>query len=271
MMLINGEERTQLDATDRGLQYGDGLFETLAVRDGAPEHWERHLRRMHDGAQRLGIPVPDPQLLAEEAARVCHDGGRGVLKIILTRGAGGRGYRSPVQPTPTRVLSLHPWPDYPADHAEQGVRLRLCRTALGLNPALAGIKHLNRLEQVLARSEWDDADIAEGLMLDSDGRLVCGTMSNLFLVRDGELYTPELTRCGVEGTTRARVLETAADHGIRCHITDLQLDALWGADEVFVCNSIIGVWPARQVEQHSYTCGPVTRRCIQWLSATDGS
>jgi len=271
MILVNGIESDRVAVGDRGLQYGDGLFETFAVRDGMPEQWDRHLRRLQLGAARLNIPMPDPQLLADEASRVCHNQTRAVLKLIVTRGEGGRGYRPAPDMAPTRILSLHPWPDYPAGHAAQGVRLRLCRTPLGLNPALAGIKHLNRLEQVLARSEWEDADIAEGLMLDSEGRLVCGTMSNLFLVRDGELYTPELTRCGVEGTTRARVLETAADHDIPCHIADLKLDALWDADEVFVCNSIIGVWPARQIEQHSYTCGPVTRRCIQWLSHTEGS
>ncbi len=271
MILVNGIEADRVAVGDRGLQYGDGLFETFAVRDGAPEYWDRHMQRLQKGAERLGIPMPEVELLAREAARICRGRTRAVLKLMLTRGEGGRGYRPPADAAPTRILSLHPWPDYPPTYCAEGIRLRLCRTPMGRNPALAGIKHLNRLEQVLARAEWDDPDIPEGLMLDTDGDVISGTMTNVFLVRRGGLYTPDLSHCGVEGTTRARLLELAARHGIPCEISALQLDSLWGADEVFVCNSVAGIWPVRRIEQHRYVPGTVTQRCITLLSQQDGS
>lgn len=180
-MLINGQDSTTLSAQDRGLLYGDGLFETIAIRNGAPLRWERHLQRLMLGCERLGIPCPDVTTLTLESLDLCKGHDRAVLKLIVTRGVGGRGYRAPAQLQPTRILARHPWPDYP-DHARDGVRVRLCDMRLAQQPALAGIKHLNRLEQVLARAEWNDEDIAEGLLFDREDHVIEATMSNLFLV-----------------------------------------------------------------------------------------
>lgn len=245
--LINGEPGGLLDPGDRGLAYGDGLFETLAVVEARAQHWDRHFARLLRGCERLGIPAPDPLCLAQEAASLCAGVPRGVLKLILTRGVGGRGYRPPPQPEPTRILSLHAWPDYPASHREQGVKVRLCSTPLALNRRLAGLKHLNRLEQILARAEWDDDDISEGLMLDTRGRLVEGTMSNLFLVRGSRLLTPDLSEAGVAGIMRELVLEAAAELDIELGVEALRLADLAAADEAFLCNSVIGIWPIREV------------------------
>jgi 4-amino-4-deoxychorismate lyase len=258
-MLIDGKDSDQIAADDRGLLYGDGLFETFAVHSGEPQLWTQHMARLVRGCVRLGIEPPSVDLLQAEARALCAGSARAVLKIIVTRGSGGRGYRPPAPALPRRILSLHPWPDHPAHWPQQGVSVRLCDTPLGTNPRLAGLKHLNRLEQVLARAEWDDPDIAEGLMLDAAGGLVEGTMSNLFLVREGRLRTPALERCGVAGVMRARVLELAAQDGIACEVSDLGLADLQAADEVFVCNSIIGIWPVRRVQSMEFTPGPVTR------------
>lgn len=258
-MLIDGKDSDQIAADDRGLLYGDGLFETLAVHSGEPQLWTRHMARLARGCVRLGIEPPSVDLLQVEARALCAGSARAVLKIIVTRGSGGRGYRPPAPALPRRILSLHPWPDHPAHWSQQGVSVRLCDTPLGANPRLAGLKHLNRLEQVLARAEWDDPDIAEGLMLDAAGGLIEGTMSNLFLVRDGRLRTPALERCGVAGVMRARVLELAAQGGIASEVSELGLTDLQGADEVFVCNSVIGIWPVRRVQSMEFTPGPVTR------------
>ena len=178
---IDGVPAEALPATDRGLQYGDGLFETLALRAGRIVLLKQHLDRLQEGCERLGMAMPDRELLRRELSAAASDQSDAVLKLMLTRGSGGRGYRPPSEAKPRRILFLHPWPSYPAAWGEQGIRLHLCRTRLAHQPQLAGIKHLNRLEQVLARAEWDEADgFQEGLMLDLDGAVVEGTMSNVF-------------------------------------------------------------------------------------------
>lgn len=263
MQLINGCESECLPVADRGLHYGDGLFETLAVRSGRPCHWSRHMQRMAEGCRRLGIPFPGEALLETEALRVCRGRERAVLKIVVTRGPGGRGYRPPQPVRPTRVVSVHEYPVYPDAYFTEGVRVRTCTTRWSVNPALAGIKHLNRLEQVLARAEWDDEMVAEGLMLDSEDRLVSGTMSNVFLVCDGALQTPALHASGVAGTTRARVMEQATGLGVACKARPLRGEDLAAAQELFLCNSLIGIWPVRQIDGTAYAVGPVTRRFLE--------
>lgn len=269
VFLINGQVQDHIAAADRGLQYGDGLFETIAILDGKPQHWERHLRRLACGCDRLNIPYPGDDLLWQELRQVLIMQPRAVLKIVLTRGAGGRGYRPPAEIHPTRILSLHEWPDYPPSHRAQGVAVRLCRTPLGRNPALAGLKHLNRLEQVLARGEWSDPASAEGLMLDGEGLLIEGTMSNVFLGRGGELYTPDLGRCGVAGIMREVVLDACRDHGIPVAVRDIPVEELTVAEEIFLTNSLIGLWPVTCIAapiDRPLPIGPVTTRVCEILS-----
>lgn len=260
MILINGEQTEIVSVKDRGLHYGDGVFETLAVRDGVPELWRAHLRRLAQGCARLGIPAPDGGLLAHEAAQVCAGVLRGVLKIIVTRGGGGRGYGPPERAHPTRVVALYPWPEYPDAYISEGVALRVCATPLGCNPALAGLKHLNRLEQVLARGEWSGAEWAEGLMLDGAGHVIEGTMSNVFMVRDGALVTPDLSQCGVVGVMRELIVDVANGLGIGCNTGHISLDEFKNAQELFLCNSLIRIWPVRELEGARYGLGPVTQR-----------
>lgn len=260
-VLINGQPVDLIRADDRGLLYGDGIFTTLAVEQGHLQHVPAHIKRLQRDALRLAIPFPDAATLRAEAQALCAGSERAVLKIILTRGAGGRGYRPPEPARPSRILALHPWPDHPASHAEQGVAVRLCTTRLGHNPALAGIKHLNRLEQVLARAEWDDPAIAEGLLRDQAGQLTEGTMSNVFLVQDGRLLTPLLDRCGVAGIMRARVLALAGRLGLECAEQRLDLADIAKSEAMFLCNSLIGIWPVRRFEQQHFTVdNPVIRK-----------
>ncbi len=246
-MLVNGVPGASFDANDRGLHYGDGLFETIAVHGGAPALWDRHMQRLLLGCERLGIAPIDAAQLRRESLQLCEGVAEGVLKIIITRGSGGRGYRAPPSGAtqPTRLVALYAWPEYPPAFWVEGVAVRLCSTRLGSNPALAGIKHLNRLEQVLARSEWEDPAIPEGLMLDGEGHVIEGTMSNLFIVRNGRLLTPDLSRCGVAGVMRGCILDGVRDTGIPAEITQITLDDVKSSDEVFLCNSLIGVWPVK--------------------------
>lgn len=258
--LVNGANETTVSILDRGLLYGDGLFETLAVKNANPLDWEWHIERLESGCMALGIPHPAESILRSEAERLCHDQQRAVLKIIITRGPGSRGYLAPEQPSVTRILYLSPWPEYPPEMYRDGVNVRVCTRRLIPDNGLAGIKHLNRLPQVLARNEWRDPDIFEGLMFDTSENLVEATGSNIFLVESGMLRTPDLTRTGIPGVMRRRILALAKESGIQCQIGTESLQALKSADEVFLSNSITGIVPVRQVDSTEYNVGPVTRR-----------
>jgi 4-amino-4-deoxychorismate lyase len=258
-ILINGQQGSQLTVSDRGFQYGDGLFETVEVLNGRLIFIDRHLQRLVSGCEKLLLPVPDKQGLLSEALTLSQNTPHAVLKILLTRGSGGRGYKMPMPAQPTRVLSLHPFPDYPLIFQQLGVTVRWCQHRLGLNPALAGLKHLNRLEQILARAEWDDADIQEGLLLDLNGHLVEGTMSNVFFVKQNTLYTPDLSQAGVAGIMRDFVLQTAEKLGIPTVQGFLTAEELLEADEVFLTNSIIGIWPVKQIAAQPFSVGSLTQ------------
>lgn len=260
MVLINGQKRQFIEVADRGFQYGDGLFETIAISNGRPVFFEQHLARLQAGCRKLGIPCPDYQTLFSETNQLCKDADRAVLKLIVTRGLGGRGYRPPDLIQPSRILSIYPFPDYPQEYSTQGIRARFCNTRLGLNPALAGVKHLNRLEQVLARAEWHDAAIQEGIMSDFNGHVVEGTMTNLFYAKNNKLYTAMLTQSGVAGIIRQLIIMLSEKHGFPVTERMFTQSELLGADEIFVCNSIIGVWPIRKIEGRHFFVGVITKR-----------
>ncbi|MBU2571603.1 MAG: aminodeoxychorismate lyase [Gammaproteobacteria bacterium] len=265
MFLINGAMSCTIDVSDRGFQYGDGLFETIEINQGRLVFFDRHIRRLNEGCRRLQIPLEDTGNLVAEAENAAKDVDRGVLKIILTRGTGGRGYRQPDSIKPTRVISVYPFPDYPKNYTRNGITARVCTTRLGLNPALAGIKHLNRLEQILARAEWNDPGIQEGLMLDADGNVIEGTMTNLFYVINRQLHTSEILRSGVAGIMREIILELAESNALVLSKRYFGIDELLNADEIFVCNSVIGLWPVTQVDGKPFAVGPVTREITAWL------
>jgi 4-amino-4-deoxychorismate lyase len=266
MILVNGECREYIEISDRGFQYGDGLFETIAVINGHPVFIDRHIDRLNAGCCRLYIPFPGTELLTFEAQKLCQPASNAVLKLILTRGSGGRGYRQPDVIQTTRVLSLHPFPDYPVSYKEQGIVARFCDTRLGLNPGLAGIKHLNRLEQVLARAEWTDPAIQEGIMLDMNQHVIEGTMTNLFYVKNDILYTSSLTLAGVAGIMRGIVMAMSSDYGLSSIEHTFTKDELLSADEVFICNSIVGIWPIKQIANTCFPVGVRTRQLQIWLA-----
>ncbi|MGY6276352.1 aminodeoxychorismate lyase [Methylomonas sp. MgM2] len=266
MFLLNGERRQCIDASDRGFQYGDGLFETIEVLNGKLLFFQQHLQRLLIGCERLLIPPPDLGLLQAEAEQLCADADHAVLKIIFTRGSGGRGYRQPDPVVPTRLLSLHPFPVYPDHFQTDGVVARFCRQRLAINPSLAGIKHLNRLEQVLARAEWQDDGYQEGLMLDYDDHVIEGTMTNLFFVKNEILHTPILTQCGIAGIVRKIVIDSAIRNNIVVCEQQFHKRSVLAADELFITNSVIGIWPIRQLDSQCFKVGRITRRIQQWYA-----
>lgn len=252
--LVNGAPAHQLPADDRGCLYGDGVFRTLRVSGGRPRWWDEHLAKLRQDAQRLAIDCPADDVWAADAAALLDPHTDGVLKLVLTRGAGPRGYRPPAECRPNRVVSLAPLPD----HVRQPTaRLGVCDLRLAEQPRLAGIKHLNRLEQVLARMEWDDPAIDEGLLSDAGGRVICAVSGNLFIHLNGELLTPRLDRCGVAGVTRARVLRAAARLGLPAREADIHLELVNAATELMLTNSLVGVWPVARLEGRVWSDHPV--------------
>jgi 4-amino-4-deoxychorismate lyase len=246
MSWVNNRRSTRLDVRDRGLQYGDGVFETMRVHNGRVRLLAYHLERLEAGCRRLQIKVPSARALRHELERRAALRREAVMKLIVTRGSGSRGYRPSGAERCTRILTLHPLPPSLGDAP---VRVRLCATRLGENPLLAGLKTLNRLESVLARSEWSDAAIWEGLMRDAGENIVCGTMSNVFLRRGAALLTPRLDRCGVAGVMRRWVLETAGDLQLRVREARLRWQDLSQAEEVFMCNAVVGIRSVAVIER----------------------
>jgi 4-amino-4-deoxychorismate lyase len=265
LFLINGKPDETLSPYDRGFSYGDGVFRTLPVRGGQAEQWARHYRKLSSDCQVLRIACPSESDLLSDLAALFADGGDGVAKIVVTRGESARGYAFPMDMASRRVVLRASQAEYPTSHRSEGVKLHLCNLRLAVQPRLAGIKHLNRLENVLARAEWSSPDIAEGLLLDQDGYVIEGTMSNLFLRSGSLLRTPDLKRCGVAGVTRDRILELASELGLQGEASDITLEELKSADEVVICNSLIGVWQVRSLGEHRWQGSGLATQLQQWL------
>jgi len=253
-----------VSASDRGLAFGDGVFRTLAVRAGRPLNWAWHYRRLIADCALLRLLVPAEALILADMARVAP--GDATVKVIVTRGAATRGYAIPEGAEPTRIVAAHDPPAHDPARAREGVRVRRCDLVLAEQPRLAGAKTLNRLESVLARSEWSDAAFAEGLLGDASGRVIEATSSNVFVVSGGVVSTPDLARCGVIGAQRERVRELLRVAGFECRVADVTWEALAAADEVFLTNSLIGAWPVAELGTRHWAPGPVTRR-VQALIA----
>ncbi len=238
------------------------------MRNGAPLNWLWHYRRLRADCETLRLPTPEERVLIGELAVVAPAGG--VAKIIVTRGTAGRGYAIPEGHAASRIVMGFPAVAHHPALARDGVIVRRCGLRLSQQPRYAGAKTLNRLENVLARSEWSDPAIGEGLLADAEDRVIEGTMSNLFVVKDGVASTPDLSRCGVVGAQRERVrelLQLAA--GIECRVRDLGWLDVEQADEVFLTNSLIGAWPVASFGDQRWKPGPVTRRVQQLITDDD--
>jgi 4-amino-4-deoxychorismate lyase len=265
--VINGIAVTNfaqaLSVEERGLSYGDGVFETMRLVDGKIHFLASHLTRLQIGCERLGITPPTNTTVASDMATLIPGGCSGVVKFIVTRGAGGRGYRGQTTLDPTRIALLYP---PPSETGHAGIAVRWCTTRLSRNPQLAGIKHLNRLEQVLAQNEWTDERIGEGLMLDTEAELICATASNLFIVCDGVLATPDLRFAGIRGVMREQVIKQAQQLGMAVAERALRSDDLLNASEAFVTNAVRGIRPIELLGEQHWPMGPIAARLMTALN-----
>lgn len=213
---------------------------------------DHHLDRLVDGCARLKIRAPSIARLRRELQRAASERSECILKLLVTRGGGSRGYRPTGRERVTRIVAVHALPRVPANAAAPA-RVRVCATPLSTNPSLAGLKTLNRLDSVLARSEWSDERIWEGLMCDVDGNWVCGTMSNLFFRRGATIVTPLLDRCGVAGVVRRWILECVPMLRLRSEVRRVDWQDLESAEEVFMSNAVVGIRSVRSIERAGST------------------
>jgi len=245
-----------VSSLDRGLCYGDGVFRTVRLAGGRVTAWARHARKLDADCLRLGLPMADRGRIERDLADLGALHPECVARITVTSGTSARGYRRPAAVAPATLVVGSALPAWPATFRTQGVAVRVCNLRLGTQPALAGVKHLNRLEQVLARSEWADPAIAEGLTLDQDGNAICGTMTNLFVLEGQRLVTPALHRCGVAGVQRERILDWAAAQSIPTAVEPISVDRLWAADALFLSNSVIPVWWVSRLDTQVFVPPP---------------
>lgn len=261
-MLINGVPTEALSARDRGLAYGDGHFTTMLVKQGQVVWWPDHLARLQHASARLGFADLPWDQLATEVAQLAGGQTQAVAKIVLTRGSGGRGYDGADCRSPTRIVSLGDYPVHYQGWQQDGIAALVCRQQLGDAPMLAGLKTLGRLEQVLLKSELAARGGVEGIVLNSRGFLVEGVSANLFWRRGKTVFTPDLSRGGVDGIMRRRVMMMLKHMGIELRVVEAPLESLWQAEEVWLTNTLMGIVPLIRIGDQAYP-NPVLIRRLQ--------
>ena len=272
MTWVNGVAHESIAISDRGLLYGDGVWETIAVINGKPHLLAWHLERLQQGLQTLAIPFDALDKLEQQIKTVAQPCLRAVVKVVITRGEGMRGYNPQDCSQPTCIVQCLPWSNYSSAYQAQGIRLTLCQTRLAYQPLLAGFKHLNRLEQILARREFT-VEFQEGLVRDYAGHVIEGTMSNLFIIRqDNTVLTPDLSGCGIAGVMRRQVLKLLTQLGVKWQICHVNIEDIDAAQALFMTNSLIGIWFVREFRERCYTHHPLIQS-LQHLvySANDES
>ena len=256
--LFDGEARVEAWPWNaRATAYGDGLFETMRIHAGAFPWWDAHWSRLACGAERLRLQLPAERLVRSEAEALFDDGAHGVLKLLVSRGATQRGYSPGAGAAPTWMVARFPLPD---PH-RGAVRARWCDTRLSVQPALAGIKHCNRLEQVLARAECDAAGVDEGLVRDTLGDVVSAVSANVFVLQRGRWATPLVDRCGIAGVSRARLLAALEAREARLSVADVE-----GAEAVFLCNAVRGILPLAELGARRWVLHPAIAAAGEMLA-----
>ena len=275
--LINGIASDYLDINDRSIHYGDGLFETILCENNKLYYWQQHFQRLQASASQLQISCPQEQLLLDDIIKLLMNNKPGaacVIKIIVSRGTGERGYKFPKNTTASRFV-LHS--DLETAHSSLlsqqllSGELFICKQQVSINENLAGLKHLNRLENVLARNEWQDRakdKFIDGLMHNANHHIIEGTMSNLFAIKGKKLFTPDLSLSGVRGVMRDAIITIASKNNIEVVVTEMTIDELFAMDELFISNSLIGMKSVTKLGDATYDKQEVTNMIFDVLLTT---
>ena len=272
--LINGQFTDKISVLDRGLSYGDGFFETmnwkyfLTTKVSKVEFWKRHLLRLKKGCESTLINFPSISLIESYRDKILKKSKKqgmssGVLKIIITRGSGGRGYKFERNMIPNIILLVFPSLQYNEKNYKNGVNLKFCSSNLSINKNIAGFKHLNRLDSVVARSEWTNQNIFEGIITDIDGSVIEGTMTNIFCIKKSKLYTPNISEVGIKGIMRDVILEKFCGYFKQTIEKKITVKFLLESDSVFITNSIIKIVPVKKLEKKKYKIHSAIRDLIK--------
>ena len=245
--ILNGFLDRDISPLDRGFAYGDGVFRTMKIVGGLPLHWPQHYQKLVADCAVIGIVCPSAEMLIDDMQHLFTPDEMAVAKITITRGEGERGYALPAVTMPTRLVTKSKLPHYNPLNLTDGVQLKVCETTLGAQPKLAGIKHLNRLENIMARMEWQNDGLFDGILLDTNGHVIECTMSNIFVRFGKTLMTPNLTQCGVAGITRQQILSLESVLNLQVVVDLLPLKTLLNADEVIICNSLYGAFQVTKI------------------------
>ena len=245
--ILNGFLDRDISPLDRGFAYGDGVFRTMKIVGGLPLHWPQHYQKLVADCAVIGIVCPSAEMLIDDMQHLFTPDEMAVAKITITRGEGERGYALPAVTMPTRLVTKSKFPHYNPLNLTDGVQLKVCETTLGAQPKLAGIKHLNRLENIMARMEWQNDGLFDGILLDTNGHVIECTMSNIFVRFGKTLMTPNLTQCGVAGITRQQILSLESVLNLQVVVDLLPLKTLLNADEVIICNSLYGAFQVTKI------------------------
>ena len=278
--LINGKFTETISVLDRGLAYGDGLFETMSWKylkqnkKIGVEFWKRHKNRLKIGCEKLKINFPSEKKLEAYKKKILlasfKKGLReGTLKILISRGVGGRGYKFEKNIKPTIIFLTFPQTSSNGMLIEKGVKARFCRFNINSNNHLASLKHLNRLDSVMARSEWRSKEFFEGILLDKNENIIEGTMTNIFFSRKNILYTPQIRESGINGIMRQVITEKAKLFFDKIICKDIKKKDLGLFEEMFLTNSIIKVLPVKSLSTKKFTITNSTKKLINHFSDED--
>jgi 4-amino-4-deoxychorismate lyase len=267
MVWVNGV-RVEADAAagNRSFNYGDGCFTTMMTRFGQLVSWPYHDQRLKEATERLGISLSDWPAIERWARQAALADERAGIKVHISRGAGARGYGTQGSQDAVVTITTFAYPSHYADWQRDGLVLGVCEQAMGHSPMLAGIKHNNRLEQVLLKREMEASGYVDGIACDINGCVIETTMANLFWIKNNTLFTPKLTQCGVAGTMRRQVMELAQSLSLPLTVGEHTLDQLLQADGVFITNALLGVAPVSKIKQHSYPLHPLIKQLQEKLT-----
>ncbi|MBD1581323.1 aminodeoxychorismate lyase [Pseudoalteromonas sp. S16_S37] len=232
---------------DRGLLYGDGFFTTAQVKDGRILLWQLHKERLKNCQQRLYFPEIDWPRLENACQRTSQDMSHGVLKIMITRGKGGRGYLPPKNALQSVIIQTSDYPVHYKALQQSGLQLQFSAIKLGHQPLLAGLKTLNRLEQVLIKEDASNYECDDVIVCDLDEHVIETSVGNLIAIKNGKAFTPKLDRCGIEGVYLQHLSTVNSIEKTR-----FSKQMLSEVDALFVCNSLLESVFVRSVGEHKF-------------------
>ena len=273
LTLINGKFKDSISVLDRGLAYGDGFFETMQWLGKnneslqGVEFWNRHVKRIIKSAKILKIKIPNKNIFAEYKNKILtaaqkKDIYEGILKIIITRGVGGRGYSYENNMKPTIIFIVFP---NAIPKQIESVNVKICKSTISDNVDISGLKHLNRLDSVQARSEWNNKNIFEGIFIDNNENILEGTMTNIFFVKNKSLVTPSIISSGINGIMREVVLVYGKKFFNEIIIREIRKHEIENFDEMFLTNSIIKVLPVKKCGKKKFTISNSTKKLVNFF------